>query len=190
MRPEGGGRLFYVRRTDYLCIGAFRGGLVKVAALLEREGQKSPESALRGKAKVPNFRRSHKYPRRSASRPRRRRASGLVDSGRPACLTTRARSAPVEREGFTDSRRLCRRTPIAHARERFGRLRRQPHDERIEPPSVESALNPPTMDRWSASQCTSPSALKYRTSIGICGTRNKDEKKGEKLSSLMSWASG
>lgn len=79
---------------------------------------------------------------------------------------------------------------MPRARERFDRLRRQPHDERIEPPSVESASNPPTMDRWSASQCTSPWALKYRTPIGICGTRNKDEKKGEKLSSLMSWANG
>lgn len=33
-------------------------------------------------------------------------------------------------------------------------------------------------------------ALQYRPPIVICGTRNKDEKKGEKLSSLMSWANG
>src|SRR5467141_4793893 len=68
---------------------------------------------------------------RSVSRPRRSRASGLVDSGRPAFRPTRARPAAVERERLTGSRRLSRSSPLADARARLHRLRRQLHDERI-----------------------------------------------------------
>ncbi len=59
------------------------------------------------------------------------RASGLDDSGEPAFRTTRARPTAAEPERPTGSRGLCQSSPIADARPRFHRLRRQLPDERI-----------------------------------------------------------
>jgi hypothetical protein len=56
------------------------------------------------------------------SRPGDIRASGTLDSGRPAFRAARARPTAVELERHTDSCRLCRISPIADARTRFRRL--------------------------------------------------------------------
>jgi hypothetical protein len=63
----------------------------------------------------------------------------VVDSGRPAFRPTRARPAAVERERLTGSCRLSRSSPLAEARARLHRLRRQLHDERIRTGEVQGS---------------------------------------------------
>jgi DNA-binding transcriptional LysR family regulator len=57
--------------------------------------------------------------------------------------TTRSRPAAVEGEGFADSRRLCRTTPLARSCERLNRLCGQLHDQRIDAQAIKrTAMKP------------------------------------------------